>query len=1096
MERIKLDLIPGKKMPSLHASQYDDGREHGIDLFENGIAYKLDGTETLTINERKVDNNICSMDIENTFSDSNHIVFASTEQMCAVWGNNICELVIAKGEKTIGTLNFILEVEPSPTEGGNESESEIKNLNRQIDEHIDEVLPEQIAEAVPPIVEQVVGENYYSKLQSDELFATNEELEIVKNALGDISSLQPGKNKANSSNFVVGAIQPDGSIATNGAWSGYDTTDYIELVANTDYTFTNYSKTTGVRMTSRRLLLFYDSSKTPISVSYINDVSGSTTFNSGSYKYVRVAASNTSKFQLEKGSTYSDYTDYNESTVISALLGNVPTAQVQNMIEDAIIDRNKTITVNNGLVKVSTSFGTGTLERDYYLNGSLNHGFRFGDARYNGTKIKNSTDDITPQRVRVNSNDSATIGANHGWDYGYKAPVGSFTIADVGSIWSDGTTEYTLCSLNNGNVIFVPPVSKSDGVIQVSRIAPVANLHHVSGATHTSDVNISDITTTQLYPSTNNVKVELFIDEKKIIGDGAYVGSKVTFKESYGVVDLYELVEYVRSNVGDVDYDEIQSLFTMFYVYEISEDSDIVYSTLIADEYVYLVNCGFMQSEVMTAIQGGTIYRYVNGVASGTFESESLVDMSYYSTTNYINSGMETENQVPNRSVDVCKDNQGNILCGFVFGFVPDVGDGSDDKRALNSRFWDMRNNKKSYPYCIENEELEIGEHINVVGYRCYLPEMNGSTDKFSISVGNTKYFVVDNHRAVSGNFGDDDCGTELTVISNQNIKISDHVGSDGVTYYSLDNYSCAVARTSDISQQVANVYGYSKSKVDDLLDDKADKSNTYTQEQVNNIVSDAIYNILPSELTPTGAIANFSTTLEMPLVYSVDNSATKVIRCGVNLWDEETEHGYLSSSDGSFVSHANSICSKNYRLINPTAQVYVATSTDKTLYIVWFDENKNFISRKDVKNNVATSPLNARYFKLSCYNYGANYNNDISANCPADYTEYQAFSETEYPISDHAELPNINAVSGVNNMYADYGDISVEYKVSVEQYVSNHSGGGLGGGLLGGGLGGAKSGGSEEEPTEESEDTEKTKEIDEPKEEIKTIGEKKIGGE
>ena len=160
METIKLDLIPGKKMPSLHASQFDDGREHGIDLFENGVAYMLDGTETLTINERKGDDCICSLDIENTFTGSNHIVFASTEQMCAVWGNNICELVIAKGEKKLGTLNFILEIEPSPTEGGIESESEISNLERQITE----------------ITEQVIGDDYYTAEQTDEKFATNRDL--------------------------------------------------------------------------------------------------------------------------------------------------------------------------------------------------------------------------------------------------------------------------------------------------------------------------------------------------------------------------------------------------------------------------------------------------------------------------------------------------------------------------------------------------------------------------------------------------------------------------------------------------------------------------------------------------------------------------------------------------------------------------------------------------------------------------------------------------------------------------------------------------------------------------------------------------------
>ena len=155
METIKLDLIPGKKMPSLHASQYDDGRTHGIDLFENGIAYKLDGTETLTINERKVDNNICSMDIENAFESSNHIEFASFLQMCACAGSNFCELRISKGSVDIGTLNFILEIEPDPTADGIESESEIRNLKSQVSAMVDDDLDERL-------------ENYATKNDVDE----------------------------------------------------------------------------------------------------------------------------------------------------------------------------------------------------------------------------------------------------------------------------------------------------------------------------------------------------------------------------------------------------------------------------------------------------------------------------------------------------------------------------------------------------------------------------------------------------------------------------------------------------------------------------------------------------------------------------------------------------------------------------------------------------------------------------------------------------------------------------------------------------------------------------------------------------------------
>ena len=76
-----------------------------------------------------------------------------------------------------------------------------------------------------------------------------------------------------------------------------------------------------------------------------------------------------------------------------------------------------------------------------------------------------------------------------------------------------------------------------------------------------------------------------------------------------------------------------------------------------------------------------------------------------------------------------------------------------------------------------------------------------------------------------------------------------------------------------------------------------------------------------------------------------------------------------------------------------------------------------------------------------------------------------------------------IITLNGTNNIYADTGDTSVVFKDSVNGYVSAHSGGNLLG-MGGVYLGGAKSGGSEEEPTEESE---------EPKEVTKTLGDEPI---
>lgn len=136
MESIRLDLVPDGAMPELHASQYDKGRKFRLNLLDFGIDYTLDGTETLTIEERKVDGNICVRVVANTFSGKKYVEFTTTEQMCACAGYNLCELHIVKGEDSIGTLNFILNVERSPIEGGL-SGSEIENLYTQIDERVD-----------------------------------------------------------------------------------------------------------------------------------------------------------------------------------------------------------------------------------------------------------------------------------------------------------------------------------------------------------------------------------------------------------------------------------------------------------------------------------------------------------------------------------------------------------------------------------------------------------------------------------------------------------------------------------------------------------------------------------------------------------------------------------------------------------------------------------------------------------------------------------------------------------------------------------------------------------------------------------------------
>ncbi len=130
MESFNLNIIPGKDRPVCHASQYDIGRTIRVNLFEGFNVFTLDGTEVISISVRKPDGNVVTESVTNT-SDS-YVEFVTTEQMTACHGSNLCELKLEKGADVIGTMNFILEVEQDPLEGGVQSASEIDNLETQI----------------------------------------------------------------------------------------------------------------------------------------------------------------------------------------------------------------------------------------------------------------------------------------------------------------------------------------------------------------------------------------------------------------------------------------------------------------------------------------------------------------------------------------------------------------------------------------------------------------------------------------------------------------------------------------------------------------------------------------------------------------------------------------------------------------------------------------------------------------------------------------------------------------------------------------------------------------------------------------------------
>ena len=115
MEQINLNIIPDGVMPVCHASQFDKNRTIRFNLNQNGSVYTLAGTETITCKVRKPDDTESTINVANTSSSYVDVTFGFSDTDLS--GYAMCELKIVNGAQTIGSRNFLLNVEADAYDG-------------------------------------------------------------------------------------------------------------------------------------------------------------------------------------------------------------------------------------------------------------------------------------------------------------------------------------------------------------------------------------------------------------------------------------------------------------------------------------------------------------------------------------------------------------------------------------------------------------------------------------------------------------------------------------------------------------------------------------------------------------------------------------------------------------------------------------------------------------------------------------------------------------------------------------------------------------------------------------------------------------------
>lgn len=229
----------------------------------------------------------------------------------------------------------------------------------------------------------------------------------------------------------------------------------------------------------------------------------------------------------------------------------------------------------------------------------------------------------------------------------------------------------------------------------------------------------------------------------------------------------------------------------------------------------------------------------------------------------------------------------------------------------------------------------------------------------------------------------------------------------------------------------------YNKVEVDAMVDDledaidlKADAADVYTKEQTYTKAQvDALISGMFPTKTASGAIASFTTALAMNLVScSAEEGAITITRCGVNLLNKDNAEIGTAWNGASNTARARLVIpcipNTNYVLsMNGTMTVdgvyygESATIPPSGIGVVTFPKifttgsTSKYITLGFNKTNISQADIDGLKLQLEL---------------GTTATAYHAYTGNTVSVSDATTLVT---ESGINNVFADVGDVTVQYK-------------------------------------------------------------------
>ena len=499
-----------------------------------------------------------------------------------------------------------------------------------------------------------------------------------------------GKNLLDPAAFVQGQLLNPSHGGTD-PLAGYTISGFFPVTGGTSYT--------GVM----RVWAFYTSSGAFINGTNTGSNSEVTTVvapNGAALMRASWPSSRDSIQQIEQGTTATEFEPY--GIHIPAL---VTTGGGSGVASTGPIQVTATA---SGSAQIRSHVGSQPLTIDTDLRGSRNGTFNLVSATLGGTFVSTAMDEISPLRT------FNTVGANHGYTAISAITVAGHgkTVADLGSVWTDGERQWTLLLIDGDTLTLGPQYTVYEGgVATASSAPPVAALTHVSGATSTDSIPIDTVASgAQLYPSVQRVHTTLLVDGRPV-SDGEHHGVTAQVRESYEVLDYASIIDTAQANIGTPFHEvRVKGAVRVESIYTFKPGLTLVDTALTELAPTTLGSCGFVQA-LHPSGTGGRIVPGVTGWItpksfSGTWERKVVTTADLIDPT-----------IPPVMSLDMMD------WGGFALGYFPHAGGVTSSAERIEnggSRLWDLRDTKKSYPSPWASKPAGWGR-VEAHAYRAYL---------------------------------------------------------------------------------------------------------------------------------------------------------------------------------------------------------------------------------------------------------------------------------------------------------------------------------------------------------------------------------------